>query len=62
MIGPMRKSNERTRIRRIGNGRGILLSRSVCRLMGVDIDDDLIIDIDEDRLILIPRREEEADA
>lgn len=57
----MRTSKECAKIRRIGNGRGILLSRSVCNLMGVDINDHFIIDIDEDRLVLVPERFGEGD-
>ncbi|MDG6224404.1 MAG: hypothetical protein QCI82_02705 [Candidatus Thermoplasmatota archaeon] len=57
----MRASKESTKIRKIGNGRGILLSRSICNLMGVDIDDHFIIDIEEDRLILLPGKMNEGD-
>jgi antitoxin component of MazEF toxin-antitoxin module len=58
----MRKSNESTKIRRIGNGRGILLSKSVCKLMGVEVDDHFTIDIDGDSLVLRPYKKEDLNA
>lgn len=58
----MRNSTESAKVRRIGNSKGILLSRSLCKLMGVDIDDHFLIDIDEDSLILRPLKKEDANA
>ena len=45
---------EKTKIRRIGNGRGVLLSKSLCNLMGMGIDDSFRIELDNGKLILIP--------
>jgi len=50
----MRRSTERTKLRRIGNGRGILLSRSICNLIGMDIEDDFRIELEDGKLVLIP--------
>ncbi len=47
-------SLEKTKIRRIGNGRGVLLSKSLCNLMGMGIDDSFRIELDNGKLILIP--------
>lgn len=53
----MRISNERTKLRRIGNGQGILLSGSICRLMGIDVGSFFRVDIEDDRLVLTPQKE-----
>jgi antitoxin component of MazEF toxin-antitoxin module len=58
----MRNSTESAKVRRIGNSRGILLSRSLCKLMGVDIDDHFRIDIDDDSLVLKPIKKGDLDA
>jgi len=50
----MRRSKLTVVLRKIGNGRGILLSKSICDVMGVDIDDRFTLDIVDDRIILIP--------
>ncbi|MGA1819534.1 MAG: hypothetical protein ACMUHU_00845 [Thermoplasmatota archaeon] len=50
----MRSSLERTRLRKIGNGQGVLLSSSVCRLMGMSVGSYFRIDIEGDKLVLIP--------
>jgi len=50
-------SLEKTRIRKIGNGRGVLLSKSLCNLMGMGIDDSFRIELDNGKLILIPMKE-----
>ncbi len=50
----MRRSTERTKLRKIGNGRGILLSRSICNLIGMDIEDDFRIELEDGKLVLIP--------
>jgi antitoxin component of MazEF toxin-antitoxin module len=48
---------ENTKIRRIGNGRGILLSKSLCNLIGMGIEDRFKVEIEDGRLVLIPIRE-----
>ncbi|MBN1389174.1 MAG: hypothetical protein JXA22_00875 [Candidatus Thermoplasmatota archaeon] len=53
----MRSSMEHSKLRRIGNGQGILLSRSICNLMGVCIGASFRIDIENDRLVLVPEEE-----
>ena len=49
-------SVEFTKIRKIGNGRGVLLSKSLCNLMGMGIEDSFKIEIEDGKLILIPDR------
>lgn len=50
----MRSSIEHSKLRKIGNGQGILLSRSVCNLMGVKVGCSFKVDIEGDRLVLVP--------
>jgi antitoxin component of MazEF toxin-antitoxin module len=52
----MNYSLEKTKIRRIGNGRGILLSKSLCNLIGVEIDDRFRIELDQHKIVLVPIR------
>lgn len=50
----MNKSKLQTKVRRIGNGRGVLLSKSICDLIGMDIDDPFMVEVKEGRIILVP--------
>lgn len=52
----MKESLERTKIRRIGNGRGILLSKPLCNMMGMDYEDSFRVEMANGRLILTPIR------
>ncbi len=51
-------SIEKTKIRKIGNGRGILLSKSLCNIMGMGIEDSFRIELEDERLVLVPLRKE----
>lgn len=51
----MRESRENVKLRRIGNGQGILINRSICNLMGIGIGESFTLDIEGDRLILKPK-------
>jgi antitoxin component of MazEF toxin-antitoxin module len=51
----MRRSLENTKLRKIGNGQGILLTRSICNLMGIEVGQSFSLDIEGDRLVLIPQ-------
>lgn len=53
----MTLSKHYARLRKIGNGRGILLSKSICNLIGMDIDDNFILDIVDEKIVLIPIKE-----
>ena len=50
----MRESRENVKLRKIGNGQGILLTRSICNLMGVGIGESFSLDIEGDKLVLRP--------
>ncbi len=52
----MSYSIEKTKIRRIGNGRGVLLSKPICNMMGMDLDDQFRVEMIDGRLILVPIR------
>lgn len=52
----MDRSLEKTKIRQIGNGRGVLLSKSVCNLVGMDINDLFRVELVEGSLMLVPLR------
>ncbi len=52
----MTHSLERTMIRKIGNGRGVLLSKSLCNIMGMDIEDCFRVDLENGKLVLVPIR------
>jgi antitoxin component of MazEF toxin-antitoxin module len=47
---------EHTKIRRIGNGRGILLSKPLCNMMGMDYEDSFRVEMESGKLILVPIR------
>ncbi len=51
-------SIEKTKIRKIGNGRGILLSKSLCNLLGMSVEDSFRIELEDERLVLVPLRKE----
>ena len=53
----MNESREFAKIRKIGNGRGILLSKTICNLLGMDIEDIFRVELDKDKLVLIPKKE-----
>jgi len=53
----MRESKVNVKLRRIGNGQGILLGRTICDLMGVGPGSFFNIDIEGDRLVLTPLKE-----
>jgi len=55
----MSTSREQAKLRRIGNGRGLLLSKSICNLVGVQLDDLLRVDLENGSIILTPIRMEE---
>ncbi len=48
----MGQSNLKVKLRRIGTGQGILISSSICKLMGVNVGDDLLIEFDGKDLLL----------
>jgi hypothetical protein len=50
----MSESIEEVRLRRIGNGRGILISKSICNLVGLRFDDRMRVDIERGCIILTP--------
>ena len=52
----MTHSLEKTKIRRIGNGRGVLLSKSLCNMMGMDIEDSFRVDLENGKLVLVQIR------
>jgi len=48
----MRRSNLRVKLRRIGTGQGILISSTICKMIGVSIGDDLLMEFDERGILL----------
>ena len=48
----MTRSNLRVKLRRIGTGQGVLISRSVCQIMGLNIGDEMILEMDDNGIIL----------
>jgi len=56
ICGFMSRSRLYSPLRRIGNGRGILLSKSICSLVGIEIGDEVLVDIEGEKIILIPKR------
>ena len=54
----MEKSRYLTRLRRIGNGRGVLLSKTICQLAGMELGGEFKVILDDDRITLIPLREQ----
>lgn len=48
----MGRSNLKVKLRRIGTGQGILISSSICKLMGINVGDDLLIEFDGKDLLL----------
>ena len=55
----MVRSREIITLRRIGNGQGFLISKSICNLLGMGVDDPMRVEIEGDRLILTPLETEE---
>lgn len=53
----MSKSKYLTRLRRIGNGRGVLLSKTICQLAGMDLGGEFQVMLDDDRIMLVPFKE-----
>jgi hypothetical protein len=50
----MSRSIEEVRLRRIGNGRGFLISKSICNLVGLHFNDRMRVEIEGGRIILTP--------
>ncbi len=48
----MSRSNLKVKLRRIGTGQGFLISSAVCRLMGIKVGDELIMEFDGFKIIL----------
>jgi len=55
----MAGSRESAKIRKIGNGRGVLLSKPLCNLLGMEVEDTFRVEIDNGKLILVPVQEGE---
>lgn len=54
----MSRSNYNTKLRKIGNGRGVLLSKTICQLAGMKLGGEFQVILDDDRITLIPSKEE----
>ena len=54
----MPTSNYNTKLRKIGNGRGVLLSKTICQLAGMELGGEFQVILDDDRITLIPSKDE----
>lgn len=50
-----------TKLRRIGSGQGVLISKSICKLVGANVGDEFVLDIKEGSIVLLPGRKEEGE-